>query len=346
MLGKCPHWLVWLVRILEKFHQSFNRFVLGNAMTQIGVGIGVNKASIKLSIDQQNLTKTISNNSENVHQKINLHQKLSSNSSERRNTNDVADDENSNSFESHSDEEKKFPKTTLHNRRGMSVNWGSNSTTAVNLTSTRTPPYRRPMNHKNVKSFAHSLYRNPIRLSGLSSTKTKSPIISTQPTVILTPISSEPEPTLCRVSSRPQPRPESLATMSDELFHERLKARQSPLLAGTDLPQQTTLIVDHHLSPSTVSDKTPTEDIDQSDQPSTDEKSEENLIEINSSPSIPRLQLQVEEIVNNIDESSDDSWRLLNSNSSLDIPYIDETDFEDLGKVFHGLEFTKFCFFH
>ncbi|CAF5192329.1 unnamed protein product, partial [Rotaria magnacalcarata] len=45
----------------------------------------------------------------------------------------------------------------------------------------------------------------------------------------------------------------------------------------------------------------------------------------------------IKTIINTGGDSSDESWRLLNSNSSLDehIPYIDETDFEDLGYILH-----------
>jgi hypothetical protein len=303
-------------------------------MTQIGVGIGVNKSPMKLPLDKQILTKKLANVSEKTHQGNTLIKKLSSNSSEPRHTNDVGDDENSNSFESHSDNdlnpksEKKFSKVSHNNnRRGMSVNWGSNSTTAVNLSSTR--------HQKNMKSFAHSLYRNPIRLHGLSSTKHKQPTVSNQqPSVSLTPIPSEPELASCRIYSPPQPRPESLAIMSEELFHEKLRARQSPLLTNTDPVQPITIIVDNHLSTSIIIDKTPTEDVNHSEETITQEK--EDLIDIDPSLSIsiPQLQLTVQPIVNNFDDSSsDENWHLLNSNSSLDIPYIDESDFEDLGKL-------------
>jgi hypothetical protein len=207
----------------------------------------------------------------------------------------------------------------------MSVNWGSNSTTAINLTSTRHP--------KNMKSFAHSLYRNPIRLHGLSTPKLKQSAGSNQPSVTLTPIPSEPELTSCRVYPPPQPRPESLAIMSEELFHEKLKARQSPLLSNTDSAQPITIVVNNHLSASASIDKTPTEDVNHSEETITQEK-QDDLIDMNLSPliSIPQIELPIQPIVNNPDDSSDESWRLLNSNSSLDIPYIDESDFEDLGK--------------
>jgi hypothetical protein len=256
--------------------------------------------------------------------------------------------------------ENKFPftnnKFSHQTRRGMSVNWGSNSTTAINLTSTRNLPHRGQFNQKhpsNVKSFAHSLYRNPIRLGSLSpASKTKSTnknsqqIISTQQSSSLTPIASEPELSVCRVPPPPQPRPESLAIMSEELFHEKLKARQSPLLQIPDSSVQSSLsapvIVDNHLSTSTIClENNSMEDTIHSSQtitiPSSPEKQQENLIEISSEQNltfiIPQSRLLVEPIVNHIDESSDESWRLLNSNSSLDIPYIDETDFEDLGRL-------------
>jgi hypothetical protein len=163
----------------------------------------------------------------------------------------------------------------------MSVNWGSSSTAAVNSSSSMTNTTRRyrpnrgqASSRSNVKFFAtsmaNSLYRNPIRLSGLSSTlKTKgtsliinknSPQTSTnqpQTTITLTAIPSEPELTLNRVYPPPQPRPESLAIMSEELFHERLKARQSPLVPIPLIKNPSTLLaVNKQLStnfPSTSS---------------------------------------------------------------------------------------------
>jgi len=342
MLGKCLHLLEWLVNLLKKAKKKKKSrlfLFLGSAMTQIGVGIGVNKSPIKLPLDKQILTKKLTNDSEDIHQRNTLNKQLSSNSSDPRHTNDGGDDENSNSFESHSDNDlnnktdKKFSKISHNNRRGMSVNWGSNSTSAVNLTSTR--------HQKNMKSLAYSLYRNPIRLHGLSSTKLKQPTVSTQPSVTLTPIPSETELASCRVYPPPQPRPESLAIMSEELFHERLKARQSPLLSITDPQQSITLVVNNHLSASTSIDKTPTEDVHHSEETITQEN--EDLIEINPSPQIPLI---VQQIVDNLDDSSDESWRLLNSNSSLDIPYIDESDFEDLGKfIFQKFFIENLCLF-
>lgn len=290
-------------------------------MTQIGVGIGVNKASIRLPIDKQNLTKKLADHSEIIHQRKILHQQTSNNSSERRHTNDAGDEENSNSYESHSDNdqnnknEKKASKISSNPRRGMSVNWGSNSTTAINLPSRRPPS-------KNAKSFAQSFYRSPIRFNALSSPKSKQTIPYNQPSVTLTPIPSEPELPSCRIYP-PQPRPESLAIMSQELFVERLRARQSPLLSSTDLPQSNTS-VSHQES---IIEKTPVEDITQSEPMIVKEEEQPPP----PPPEIPP-QLTVQPIVNNLNESSDESWRFLNSNTSLDIPYIDETDFEDLGK--------------
>jgi hypothetical protein len=186
----------------------------------------------------------------------------------------------------------------------------------------------------------------------MAKTKPKQQIISSQqPAIILTPVPSEPELPSCRVYSPPQPRPESLAIMSDELFNERLKARHSPLCTVADVSQQSSVIVNDHPTPkfpstsSILLDKSPTEEINQSNQTLTCEKQDENLTEINSpSPSIRQAQLTVQQIINNIDESSDESWRLLNSNSSLDIPYIDETDFEDLGKLFKRKLFSNYSF--
>ncbi|CAF3405202.1 unnamed protein product [Rotaria sp. Silwood1] len=333
----------------------------GSTMTQIGVGIGAKKSPTKLHIDKQSyqidMTTDNSDYNQNALQQKNLHKQLSDNSSERQHTNDGGDDDNSNSYESHSDhdfnnkKEKRFhfsnDKNSHKIRRGMSVNWSSNSTTAINLTSSKNQHFHRQFNQKqssNVKSFANSFHRNPKHLNTSSSTtktKLKQPITSTQPSVTLTPIPSEPELSLCRIHSPPQPRPESLATMSEELFHEKLKARHIPILSTIESSQHSALIINDNLStsfqstPSIVLDKSPTEDMNHSNQPILNEKQEDNLIEIKSTSSISQSQLTVKKIVNNIDESSDESWRLLNSNSSLDIPYIDETDFDDLGYILH-----------
>jgi len=285
----------------------------------------------------------------------------------------------------------------------MSVNWGSSPTAAINVSSTRYRPNRGQINQKhgsNVKFFAtsmaHSLYRNPIRLSSLSSTLRKgsnsivnknspqNPTNQPQTTITLTSIPSEPELQSSRVNPPPQPRPESLAIMSEELFHERLKARQSPLLpAPVQNNSSTTLTVNRKLSanfPSTSSfllDKHCIEDVTYSttnqfistDQklktqitppPSPEgeeQKQQEEKEFIETKPDLIESSKEKEEeeekkqepeifsspikaIINYSVDSSDESWRLLNSNSSLDehIPYIDETDFEDLGK-------EKNCFF-
>ncbi|CAF3912436.1 unnamed protein product [Rotaria magnacalcarata] len=278
-----------------------------NAMTQIGAGIGGNKSPTKPIIDKRNCSNrkmdstTADDYDDEDPQNLLAHSVIntqnSSNSSDQRRIGGV-DDDNSNSFESHSDfdlanpSEKKSgtsnnsneKSSRQKNRRGMSVNWSNNQTSTINVSSTRTHtdrrsrPSRAPSNQKhasNVKFFAtsmaHSLYRNPIRLSGLSSTlKTKgsNPVLNKNSTQLnsnqqqvsatLTPIPSEPELLTCRVNPPPQPRPESLAIMSEELFHQRLKARQSPLLIGTPMKPSITssLNVNQQLSakfPSTSS---------------------------------------------------------------------------------------------
>lgn len=385
-------------------------------MTHIGVGIGVNKSPTKTDVDkrkhsQRKIESTTGDDYDEedpqnllAHSVINTQN--SSNSSDQRRLAGV-DDDNSNSYESHSDFDitnmnEKKPHTSHNpnektlrqkNRRGMSVNWGSSSTAAVNTSSKRTNsgqrtrPNHGQVNQKhgsNVKLFAtsmaQSLYRNPIRLSGLSSTsktkgrnsitnKSSSPIISSQqqPTTnLLTPIPSEPELLSCRVNPPPQPRPESLAIMSDELFHQRLKARQSPLLMAPPKKSSltTSLNVNHQLStnfPSTSSfllDKHCMEDVtysttnqtfstnsdqtitNQTTPPPSPEEQRKKALETKSNPiesstdEQKKLSSSIKAIINNNGDSSDESWRLLNSNSSLDehIPYIDETDFEDLGK--------------
>ncbi|CAF0843025.1 unnamed protein product [Rotaria sordida] len=335
----------------------------GNTMTQIGVGIGVKKSPTKIHIDKQNYkidtTINTDDDDQSIVQQRTLNKQLSDNSSERQQTNDGGDDDNSNSCESHSDydlnkkKEKRFQFLNNKNfnkiRRGMSVNWANNSTTAIHLTSSKNQNFHRQFNQKqssHVKTFANSFYRNPIILNTKSSstttkTKFKQTTISTQPSATLTPIPSEPELSSCRIHSPPQPRPESLATMSEEVFHEKLKARHIPLLSTIETSQHSPSITNDNLSnnvqsiPSLILDKNPTDDINHSSETILNEKQEDNLIEINSTSSISQSQLTVQQIINNIDESSDESWRLLNSNSSLDIPYIDETDFEDLGYILH-----------
>ena len=362
-------------------------------MTQIGVGIGVNKSPVRQPVTTPNCkaeaNKSVSDNSKTIHNSKTLNQQLSNNSSERRPTNDNGDDENSNSFESHSDaelghsNEKKRSPTT---QKEITVTGTSHSTTTVNLHSSfRNPPQRRPFTTRpttNVKSLAHSIYRNPIRLNGLSSksklnNKNLPQNSSGQTSMGLTPIPSEAELSSGRVYPPPQPRPETLAIMSEELFHERLRARQSPLLAVTDpsvKSSNSSIVQPTQLSPrsSLVLQKISTEDLSQCSQtaviPSSPENHEEeeeeeqhkehaeHLLNISSSseqhsPSlISQSQFSVKQILTNLDQASDDSWRLLNSHSSLDIPYIDETDFEDLGKwpdeEFARLQTFRFLFGH
>ncbi|UJR20643.1 hypothetical protein I4U23_023768 [Adineta vaga] len=330
----------------------------GSAMTQIGVGIGVNKSPTKSTANRTNhktdSIRSIDNDTQSQAPKKKIHKQFSTNSSEQRATNDGGDDENSNSFESHSDldannmHDKKtsFPNDKLshQNRRGLNVNWGNNSSTAIHVTTNKSPNHDVQIVQKspsNVKSFAHSLYRSPMRITGISSTtkiKLKQLNNSSQLTTNLTPIPSESELASTRMYPPPQPRPETLAIMSDELFHERLKARQSPLLTKSEPVQHVPINVTECLpanassTSSLVEQKASIEEDLPSDN---DILPEENLIQIHLPSPVLEPEIPVEPITNHIEESSDDSWRLLNSNSSLDIPYIDETDFEDLGYILH-----------
>lgn len=403
----------------------------GNAMTQIGVGIGGNKSPTKKgSIERQNhSTKKIDSttgddfddeDAQNVLGRNIGHTQNSSNSSEQRRCGG-GDDDNSNSFESHSDfdvshtnEKSNRPSKHSHektsrqkNRRGMSVNWGSSSSHATSTITNTNRPNRghNTQKHANVKFFAtsmaHSLYRNPIRLSGLSSTlKTKGSHTSSnknshqtatgQSAAIssLATIPSESELQIHRVNAPPpQPRPESLAIMSEELFHERLRARQSPLLSSggptkntealsvntqisANFPSTSSFLLDKHCiedvtystSNQTASTnfekKTPKqitpppspeeEQHEEQQQEELHSDTEHNLIQLTKDTTEQEQTPQMQEhqkliyspiktMVNCSADSSDESWRLLNSNSSLDehIPYIDETDFEDLGYILH-----------
>ena len=109
---KCHHLSVWLIRNLDR-KKFLNGFLyLGNAMTQIGVGLGVNKSPIKVPIDKQNhISRKIDSTTGDdyddedpqnllAHSVINTQN--SSNSSDQRRIGG-GDDDNSNSFESHSD---------------------------------------------------------------------------------------------------------------------------------------------------------------------------------------------------------------------------------------------------
>lgn len=396
-------------------------------MTQIGVGLGSNKSSTKVPLDKQNnpMRKVDSTTGDDyddedpqnllTHSVINTQN--SSNSSEQRRIGGC-DDDNSNSFESHSDYDLNHSYERMarmsnasnekssrqKNRRGMSVNWGNSSTAAINSSASMSNNNRRhhPSNRgqsgqkpaSNVKFFAtsmaQSLYRNPIRLSGLSATlKTKNfnsmsnrnPSQTSsnpgQTTITVTSIPTESELTINRVFSPPQPRPESLAIMSEELFHERLKARQSPFLPApllnpsivksigtsltvnkqlsTNFPSTSSFLLDKHciedVTYSTTNQFTSTNSDQLADNqmtPTTSPQDEQtDFIEIKSSNPIESPKIQpiednepekikspIKAFINYSADSSDESWRLLNSNSSLDehIPYIDETDFEDLGK--------------
>lgn len=403
-------------------------FSLGSAMTQIGVGLGgSNKSSTKLPLDKQNnpMRKVDSTTGDdyddedpqNLLTQSVINTQNSSNSSEQRRIGG-GDDDNSNSFESHSDYDLNHSYERMarmsnasneknsrqKNRRGMSVNWGNSSTAAINSsasmnnnnnrrhrTSNRGQSNQKPAS--NVKFFAtsmaQSLYRNPIRLSGLSSTlKTKnfnsmtnksSSQTSSNPqqtTITVTSIPTESELPINRAFSPPQPRPESLAIMSEELFHERLKARQSPLLPAplmnpsivkslgtsltvnkqlsTNFPSTSSFLLDKHciedVTYSTTNQFTSTnsdEIVDNQITPTTSPQDEQtDFIEIKSSNPVEspenkpiehqpdKISSPIKAFINYSADSSDESWRLLNSNSSLDehIPYIDETDFEDLGK--------------
>ncbi|CAF0794821.1 unnamed protein product [Adineta ricciae] len=342
----------------------------GSAMTQIGVGIGVNKSPTKSIPHRTNRKadsiKSINNDSQNEAPRKKIQTQLSMNSSEQRGTNDGGDDENSNSFESHSDLEANNmhdKKTNLfddhlprHNRRGLNVNWSNNSSAAVHVKTTATTTMGKSPNHdiqiiqkspSNMKSFAHSLYRSPMRITGISATGKMKSKQSNSPSVLttnLTPIPSESELSPARMHPPPQPRPETLAIMSDELFHERLKARQSPLLFTSEPSQQVALNTDE---PSTTNFSSRSSLVNKPDlvedvPPIEEVLPKENRIEINASSqppspltSLPSDTLVEPMTVNHIEDSSDESWRLLNSNSSLDIPYIDETDFEDLGYILH-----------
>ena len=387
-------------------------------MTQIGVGIGGNKSPTKkTSIDKQDYsTRKIDSTTgddfddedpQNLLGKGVINTQNSSNSSEQRRFGG-GDDENSNSFESHSDFDlnhsyEKKPRSSNNssdktsrqkNRRGMSVNWGSNSSTAVHASSTsanRSNRGQRNQKHgSNVKFFAttmaHSLYRNPMRLSGLSSTlKTKgasasqnknspqTPTAHSQLTTTSATIPAESDLQIHRIHPPPppQPRPESLAIMSEELFHERLKARQSPLLPtlahkppasltvntqlSTDFPSTSSFLLDKHCiedvtystTNQVASENSEKTVLKQKTPPSSPQDRQKPLADLNPLSKEPNEQHeQLEEVepqkicspiktmINCSVDSSDESWRLLNSNSSLDehIPYIDETDFEDLGR--------------
>ena len=252
-------------------------------MTQIGVGIGVNKSPVKQTIHRDNGKNEVKKShpdhlSKSVHYKQ-LNKQLSNNSSDRRLTNENIDDEDSNEFESHSDPEANGNgerKST--SRRGMNVNWGNHPTTTISSV------HSKPMS--NMKSFAHSIYRNPIRLNGLTSTSKTKATTGNPSASALTPIASETELSVTRILPAPQPRPETLAIMPEELFNERLKARQSPMLTQNE--------------------------------------------------TVAHSPLSVKQILSNLDQASNDGLAQWQSEEhGVDIPFIDETDFEDLGYILH-----------
>ncbi|UJR29005.1 hypothetical protein I4U23_010223 [Adineta vaga] len=378
--------------------------LVGNAMTHIG--IGVTKSPAKIAVNKQNnftrkkIDSTTCDECEDEDpQNLLAHNVLntqnSSNSSDQRRVG-VGDDDNSNSFESHSDYDFNKPtekkslspintneKTSREkSRRGMSVNWGSSSTNPLNVSSTTTHinrsnrPTRGQTNQKhgsNVKFFAtsmaQSLYKAPIRLSGFTSAskpkgsnsipnKTTPHLISNQQQSSnrLASIPSEPELAACRVYPPPQPRPESLAIMSDELFHERLKARQSPLLVAAkknDPPSSSSLNTNQ---PTTI--EHPSISSNNTDNPSNDnlaqsltnscssinqispivEEEQQNLIDISMKDSPQeKLSSPIHTMITNKNDSIDENWCVVSNNTNPDenIPYIDETDFEDLGYILH-----------
>ncbi|CAF0905737.1 unnamed protein product [Adineta ricciae] len=310
----------------------------------------------------------------------------SSNSSDQRRAGG-GDDDNSNSFESHSDFDFNRPtekqiqskantreKTSRqNNRRGMSANWGSGSSNPVNVSSTVTNNNRTSRSNRgqanqkhgsNVKFFAtsmaQSLYKAPIRLSAFSSAskpkgsnsipnKSTPHFISNQQQTSnrLASIPSEPELATNRVHPPPQPRPESLAIMSDELFHEKLKARQSPLfltsqttdpppslsppqLITIELPSTSSFLVDNR-SNDNLTQCLPT---DQTLPLVEDEEQQENLIDISMKDS---PQDKLSSPIHSIKTDKNGPWCSPSNNTHREehIPFIDETDFEDLGYILH-----------
>lgn len=356
---------------------GFSAFFLGSTMTQIGVGIGVNKSPIKQPMRRESCkTETKKNPNDGTQMNLNykaLNKQISNNSSDRRLTNDNIDDENSNSFESHSDaegnanNEKKShsmtEKLTTSIRRGMSVNWGNHPVTTLHATNAnRNSQHQRGLGSRpmsNMRSLAHSIYRNPIRLNGISSSGKSKPSNKANPShgspqipSALTPIESEAELSTTRVYSLPpQPRPETLAIMSDEVFHERLKARHSPLLtlnetsvaspsSSTVVPTEPTVTSNTPMNEPMVEEEkpnsTPSSSPLSSEKTGKTDETVKNIVdlsvEVKSTSSVPHSPLSVKQILNNLDQASNDGWFLWGSETGLDIPFIDETDFEDLGK--------------
>jgi hypothetical protein len=345
-------------------------------MTQIGVGIGVNKSPVK-QLGTKPYGKTESNRTSNdvlqkTHTSKVLQKQLSTNSSDRRLTNDNADDDNSNSFESHSDadignhNDKQSHSinnaVSLRSRHAMNVNWASRSTTAVNtIVSEQNLPAQqqhRQVNGKtlhSVKSLAHSMCKSPMvsHESSLTSKrkaagKTLPQSNSAQPSSSMMPSGIDSSPS--RMYPAPQPRPETLAIMSDEVFHEFLKARQSPRLPV--MSTSTVLLSSQSITgrnpcssnSSPIVERRSSTCVQQAHEthvtPSVDARQENDLahhridkqLETAGHSLTSPSPLSVKQILSNLDHASDDGWRFSTSHNSLDIPFIDETDFEDLGE--------------
>ena len=319
-------------------------------MTRIGVGIGINKSSPQALLDQQNcgIISTIDNNENNLSISFRHHvlnKQISSNSSERRHTTDG--DENSNSYESPSDHDintKINHQFSYKNSHMINLKHNSNSTTAVNLIPSKKLHYRRQCNRKqipNVKMLAYALYRRPTHFNKSSSTtkvKLKQTRTTTtnsaQPSVILTPIPSELELATCRIYSSFQPPSESLPTMSQELFNEKLKSDHlsSFFLTNSSSNNNNQLSNNFQSLPAIISNGNPIEDTSNSNQILTNEQQDESSRKSQISSTNFQSSLITQQIVYDNDQLPGENNRLTNRNSSLDIPYIDENEFEDLGK--------------
>lgn len=59
----------------------------------------------------------------------------------------------------------------------------------------------------------------------------------------------------------------------------------------------------------------------------------DSLFDANASSFICESQLSVKQIITNLDQSSNEHWHGLSNGNSVDIPFIDENELEDLGKI-------------
>lgn len=276
------------------FESSERNFVelKGTAITQIGVGIGVNASPLR---------KTMIGNDPNVsleksNEDFRLNVEKSRSLMDRRTTNENGEDENSNSFESHSDPDQK---NVQEKSTKFSSNLNTRCATSVNWTGDRRSPFNTIISNRSqcLNQDKTSSPKTPMNLNVFSQ-KLKTNFKSLPKKNATLNLDEEFVPS--KKSSAPQPRPETLAILSEEDFNERIQLRQSTLPNKEEIPRK--------------------------------------KIEEQQSP------LSIKQILNNLEQIPEEKRRFFAAETHLDIPFIDETEFEDLGEFYRAMTNDSFNF--